>query len=464
MNFPYHLPKPFIMTPIKKLLVAGLLLAFFFTACKKEIEQPVVSNPVNETVPSSMARALNSSMLQEDFETGTKTAYAAADVTLGTGSWNFNDALIGTSTSDRKSGSQSVRMRNTGSIRMNFDYTFGASTVTVKHAIYGSDGSSTWELQVSTNGGASFTKVGSTITTSSTTLQTATFTVNATGNIRVAIVKTGGGSNRINIDDLQINAASGGGGGGGTDNDHLLMGNPSNATTDVANFDNYLMVRTYYDLSYNRDHSEPNWVSWHLYSGDLGSTPRQDDFRADNTLPAGWYQVQNTSYSGSGFDRGHNCPSADRTITVAANSATFLMTNMIPQAPNNNQQTWANMENYLRTLVTAGNELYIIMGSYGTGGTGSNGTMNTIDNGHVNVPAHVWKVVVVLPNGNNDLSRVSTSTRVIAVNTPNVNSINSDWKTYRTSVDAIETATGYDLLSAVPASIQSVIEARVDNQ
>ncbi|WP_255412675.1 DNA/RNA non-specific endonuclease [Chitinophaga sp. S165] len=39
------------------------------------------------------------------------------------------------------------------------------------------------------------------------------------------------------------------------------------------------------------------------------------------------------------MDRGHNCPSADRTSTTA-NSSTFLMTNMIPQAPQNNQQTW----------------------------------------------------------------------------------------------------------------------------
>jgi endonuclease G len=104
------------------------------------------------------------------------------------------------------------------------------------------------------------------------------------------------------------------------------------------------------------------------------------------------------------------------------------------------------------------------MGSYGTGGTGSNGAANTIDGGHVTVPSNIWKVVVVLPNGNGDLARVTTSTRVIAVNTPNINTTNSDWKTYRTTVNAIETATGYDILSALPASVQSVVEATVDNQ
>lgn len=444
-----------------RLLAGVFFISLLFTACKKDLQ------PTNNNTEQAVSPSTELTTLSENFESGSKTAYAAANVTLSSGSWNFNDALIGNLSTDRKNGAQSARIRNTGSITMNFDLTGGASTVTVSHAVFGTDGSSTWELRASTNGGNTFTKVGSTITSSTTSLQTATFTVSFTGNVRFAIVKTGGGTNRINIDDVVISSSSTGGGGtggSGTDDDNLLMGNPSNATADVANFSNYLMVRTYYTSSYHRDRGTPNWVSWHIKAADLGSIDRQDDFRADASLPSGWYQVQSTSYSGSGFDRGHNCPSADRTSTTAANSSTFLMTNMIPQAPNNNQQTWANMENYIRSLVTAGNEVYVIMGSYGTGGTGSSGTVNTIDNGHVTVPNHIWKVVVVLPSGNGDLSRVSTSTRIIAVNTPNINTVNSDWKTYRTSVDAIESATGYNLLSSVSTSIQSVIEAKVDNQ
>jgi endonuclease G len=71
-------------------------------------------------------------------------------------------------------------------------------------------------------------------------------------------------------------------------------------------------------------------VSWHLATNWIGSAARQDDFRADPNLPAGWYRPGATSYSGSGFDRGHKCPSADRTSSVADNSATFLMSNMMP--------------------------------------------------------------------------------------------------------------------------------------
>ncbi|HEX8349384.1 MAG TPA: DNA/RNA non-specific endonuclease [Hymenobacter sp.] len=247
-----------------------------------------------------------------------------------------------------------------------------------------------------------------------------------------------------------------------TRDDNLALGNPSGATTDTNNYTNYLLIKPQYALSYHRDRGIPNWVSWHLSSAWLGTVDRQDNFTADNSLPTGWYRVTTSSYTGSGFDRGHNCPSADRTSSVDDNSATFLLSNIMPQAPNNNQRTWVGLENYCRTLVDQGNELYIICGSYGKGGVGSNGAASTLDNGRVTVPDRCWKVVVVLPVGTDDVKRVGTSTRVIAIDTPNDNSIKTDWATYRTSIDAIEQSTGYDLLSAVSTSVQKTVEASVD--
>ena len=73
----------------------------------------------------------------EGFEAGTKTAYAAGNVALGTGSWNLNDALIGTLSTDVKTGAQSARIRNSGHVTMLFDRTTGAGTVTIHHASFG---------------------------------------------------------------------------------------------------------------------------------------------------------------------------------------------------------------------------------------------------------------------------------------------------------------------------------------
>ncbi|WP_110517026.1 DNA/RNA non-specific endonuclease [Herpetosiphon llansteffanensis] len=236
--------------------------------------------------------------------------------------------------------------------------------------------------------------------------------------------------------------------------DNLVLGNPSGAVASSSYPTNYLIQRNQYALSYHRDNGIANWVSWHLDSGDIGSASRSD-FQPDSSLPSGWYRVATGDYSGSGYDRGHMTPSGDRTSSASDNQPTFYMTNIIPQAPDNNQGPWVDLETYARELVSAGNELYII-----TGGAGSRGT---IANGKVRIPNSTWKIIVVLSLGSNDLSRVSNNTRVIAINMPNVQGIrDNDWRDYLTTVDALESLTGYNFLSNVSTSIQSVIEARID--
>jgi endonuclease G len=217
----------------------------------------------------------------------------------------------------------------------------------------------------------------------------------------------------------------------------------------------------------------PNWVAWHLQSEDMGSAPRQDDFRSDNTLPSAWYRVVSTSYSGSGFDRGHNCPSADRTSTIAANSSTFYMTNMIPQAPTLNQGPWAGLENHIRAnMVGTSNEAWIYMGNYGNaGGVGSNGQFSVIDNGKVRVPSKVWKVVVVIPKGNSDINRIDRNATVLCVSMPNDNRLyttgnQTAWRNYIISVSALEiesTSNGaaLSLFSNIPEAERTVLKSKI---
>ena len=242
-----------------------------------------------------------------------------------------------------------------------------------------------------------------------------------------------------------------------TDNGNMALGNPSKASVNVLNTDDYLVDHKYYIESYNRTKAEPNWVSWHIGFNDLGTTDRLNDFRPDTTLPAGWYEVDNTAYRRSGFDKGHNCPSGDRTSSPEANSSTFLMDNIIPQAPNNNEHTWEHLESYCRTKVKKGYEVYVIMGSYGTGGYGKFGYKTTIGKGMINVPAHIWKVVIILPSGDDDLQRIDSDTQIIAIDTPNDNSISNNWMDYLCTIRDIETATGYHLLSAVSPEVKSML-------
>ena len=55
-------------------------------------------------------------------------------------------------------------------------------------------------------------------------------------------------------------------------------------------------------------------------------------------------------------------------------------------------------------------------------------------------------------------SKLSSSTRVIAINTPNINSTSPSWKDYIVSVRDIGSATGYNLLSSLPQNLQDVVE------
>jgi endonuclease G len=256
------------------------------------------------------------------------------------------------------------------------------------------------------------------------------------------------------------------------ENDPLLLGNPTGARRSAEFSENYLMSEATYREAYSATRGIPVWVGWHLQSEDQGPVPRQDDFRENPNVPASWVTVTPSNYSSSNFDRGHNIPSDDRTATVAANSSTFLMTNMIPQAPQFNQQPWANMESYIRAQVGTTNEAYIYMGNYGVGGVGTNNVVtNSIGAGVVTVPKNVYKIVVLLPKGGDDLNRIDTSARILAVDMPNDNRLYtgtgaaSAWQNYKVPIDSIEARLAragkpHNFLNAVRADVRTYLKAK----
>ncbi len=428
-------------------------------------------------------------LVTEDFEGARKEGYAAGEVLLRTGAWTLDDALIwgAGAQGDLRNDQRALRIRNQGRVGMAFDIR-NLTMVYLKHGVFGQDNPSTWKLQLSA-GGSEYRDLGSPLTTTRHALSLDSFAVADTGKVRLRIVKLDGG--RLNIDDIAFKGLGEPGitlaepepGTGGNaprplpprevergsdappaagDNSNLLLGNPSGATAQLLDFSNYLIDHHYYALSYNRSRGTPNWVSWHLDRDHItGTVGRQDNFAAYLGIPEGWYAVAHADYTDSGFDRGHNCPSGDRTSSREANSATFLMTNMIPQARENNGGPWADLEVHIRKLVEEGNEAYVIMGAYGAGGVGANGRTESIANGRITVPERIWKVAVILPRGDHDLARISRDTRVIAVDMPNASIVHKDWRTYRVSVDHIEQKTGYDLLANVDPAVQDELERSV---
>lgn len=236
---------------------------------------------------------------------------------------------------------------------------------------------------------------------------------------------------------------------------HLLLGNPSNATTDPKNKDNYLLVGTSYVLSYNNSRGTLNWVAWRTTRDDLGEHLDRPDFEPDPRLPRGFMRVVHSDYTGSGYERGHMVPSADRFGNVDENAETFYMTNIVPQTADVNEFVWQKLEAYSRAMVRRRADLYTIAGVYGDAGRLK---------GRVTIPTNCWKIIVVLPAGGS-LSDINENTRVIAVDMPDIDGIRDDnWRKYRTSVQAIEQRTGYTFFDKLSPELQRVLKERVDQR
>lgn len=227
----------------------------------------------------------------------------------------------------------------------------------------------------------------------------------------------------------------------------LPFGNPTGAST--TDLDNYLVVHGGYVLSYNNGRGTANWVAWRTTKSDLGERRERSRFEPDPMLPAGVRRIQYYDYSGSGYDRGHMVPAADRFGDERRTEETFLMTNIVPQTGDLNQYPWNKLESYARGIVRRGNDVYTIAGVYGE---------KERIKGKVTVPTNCWKVIVVLPGG---ADPISERTRIVAVDMPNIEGIEDvRWETYLTTVREIEERAGLDLFSLLPQALQDKVETK----
>lgn len=250
------------------------------------------------------------------------------------------------------------------------------------------------------------------------------------------------------------------------DDSNTLLGFPSDSVPGKSQ----IIEREAYTLLYDCGELLPVWVSWHLDAEDFGETERDDDFQPDPELPD-LYQVEYEDYTNSGFDRGHLCPNADRDITSEFAKETFYMSNIAPQNPSLNQQDWKYLEEKCREYVDKGSELFIIAGVYGKGGTNRSGDNLLVyknpgerDSTEISIPAHFWKVIVILDDGDGDLSRINENTIAFAVDFEN-KPVPEDlgWEDYTISIDTLESRTGLDFLSALPDDIEESLESRMQS-
>ena len=249
------------------------------------------------------------------------------------------------------------------------------------------------------------------------------------------------------------------------DDSNTLFGYPSEARAGESQ----LIEHESYTLLFSYDDLTPLWVSWHIDSGDLG-TGRTDGFVRDPDLKPE-YQLTQDDYDCDviGFDRGHMCPNADRNGNTTLQKQTFYMSNIVPQNPFNNQQTWQDLEEFLQGLAENNSEVYIIAGPAGVGGVNEYGDemssfeveVGSKEIKEVTVPKYVWKVALIMDDDNNDFERVGEigGCDPLAVIMPNEDTTDHEWTYYIKTIDDVERLTGFDFFSALDDSIEADIES-----
>ncbi len=202
----------------------------------------------------------------------------------------------------------------------------------------------------------------------------------------------------------------------------------------------------FYRLQYNEEAEQADVVEYTLTKemvyADHGRT---NDFRNDPAVPAGSATLED--YKGSGFDRGHLCPSEDMDFSKESVSATFLMSNMSPQKPRFNREIWLQAENYARDQAVKRGKIRIA-----TGPVLALGHERTIGGNKVWVPKAFYKAILDERKG-----------EAVAIVLPHENSIQSplDPK-YAMSIDSLESQTGIDFFQDLPDGQEASIEAACD--
>lgn len=182
-----------------------------------------------------------------------------------------------------------------------------------------------------------------------------------------------------------------------------------------------------------------------------GRTWTGDPFQEDPDLP-GECRTTLNDYRGSGYNRGHICPSADRLCSMDANGQTFYLSNMQPQHGAFNSGLWLEMENQLRRWNRSSfrDTLYVCKGGtiedYGS----TQGIKGYTSTGLI-VPRYFFMAVLCKRGG---------SYKAMGFWAEHLNADHSADKlsAYVVSIDELESMTGIDFFCNLPDDTENYVE------
>lgn len=204
-----------------------------------------------------------------------------------------------------------------------------------------------------------------------------------------------------------------------------------------------IVKHTAFTLSYNTDMRTPNWVAWELSREETdGTEGRENRFTPDPKLPES--RVTHRDYSNSGYDRGHMAPAGDMKWNQQAMRESFYTSNICPQNRKLNRDDWKDLEEACRRWAKKYGTAYIACGPIY-----DHPNPKRIGENQVAVPDRFYKVVLIYNRKN------PFALAFLFDNEGHHHPLTH----YQTTVDEIESITGYDFFTKLPDSEEAKLES-----
>lgn len=177
---------------------------------------------------------------------------------------------------------------------------------------------------------------------------------------------------------------------------------------------------------------------------------RNNGWKNDPAVPEDWQQDSSGSTGGETYNRGHFVASSYRQTSDDANKQTFYRTNQALQVGNNfNGLIWNDVEKQVISNAPSGRDtLYVVVGIL------YEGTPKYLDG--VQIPSHFYKLLMQC--GFNSSGEMTSAKGVAYLFKNQSYSKTDDYNNYATTIDAVESRSGFDFFANVPSQFQEAAE------
>ena len=222
-----------------------------------------------------------------------------------------------------------------------------------------------------------------------------------------------------------------------------------------------------YSLEWDNAKIANRWTCYQLHAGNsMATVSRHDDFKQDPEVAV---SAVAADYNGSGFSRGHLCPSADRLCSTEQNKQTFFLTNMQPQYQSHNGGLWSRLETEVRDFATDDSKtdshcdtLYIVKAAtisdkVTIGNEQLDGVYADRCNDRLLVPKYFYMALL-------HYNKATDTYHALAFWTDHINEVQSvaDLGAYAITIKELERRTGIDFFCNLPDAIENNIEDTLD--